>query len=232
MRRSGPSGGRAGGPALDGRRAKKAFWRAGRRARGALVAALRDHPPNVLVSASAVGYYGSRGDEILTEQSPPASRFPGPSRGGVGARGAGGGKTRRARGSFADRNGAGPGGGALHQMLLPFQMGVGGRIGTGTQWMSWIHIEDSVQMILFALARIDAARRVERHLASPRDQCRVHAGPGRAVHRPAVIPVPAFALKLLLGEMSEILAGRPASRSRRPPYAPVLSFAIPKSARH
>ena len=103
-----------------------------------LVAALRPHPPQVLVSASAIGYYGSRGDEILTEDSPPASDF-------LGQLAVGWEQEARVAEQFGvrvvtPRIGVvlGRGGGALAQMLLPFRLGVGGRLGTGAQWMSWI----------------------------------------------------------------------------------------------
>src|SRR5579863_7138083 len=116
-----------------------------------LVAALRQHPPAVLVSASAVGYYGSRGDEILTEDSPPSPDF-------LGQVAAGWEQEAHAVEQFGvrvvtPRIGVvlGHGGGALAQMLLPFRLGVGGRLGTGAQWMSWIALDDLVSLIEFAI---------------------------------------------------------------------------------
>lgn len=173
----------------------------------ALLAALRERPPNVLVSASAVGYYGFRGDEILTEQSPPTSDFLGQvvaawEHEALEAEKLGVRVVRLRIGVVL-----GPGGGALQKMLLPFRMGFGGRLGPGTQWMSWIHLDDLVAMILFALR--DSTLRGVLNATSPYPV--TNAGFTRAlahaVHRPAVIPVPAFALRLLFGEMSEILLG-------------------------
>ena len=129
----------------------------------ALVAALRAHPPNVLVSASAVGYYGSRGDEVLTEHRPAGARIFWASVAVAWER-----EAREAEKfgvrvvTSADRQWCWAGAAERSQkMLLPFRLGIGGRLGTGTQWMSWIHLEDLCAMILFALARVDSARGYE-----------------------------------------------------------------------
>ncbi len=105
----------------------------------------------MLISASAVGYYGSRGDEILTESSPPATDF-------LGRVAVDWEREAMAAESFGvrvvtPRIGVvlGRGGGALAKMLLPFRLGIGGRIGDGSQWMPWIHLDDLVSMIGFAL---------------------------------------------------------------------------------
>jgi hypothetical protein len=177
----------------------------------ALLAALREHPPNVLVSASGIGYYGSCGDRILAEQSPPDSEQAHDFLGQVAA-------AWEREAMEAEKFGVrvvrlrigtvmGQGGGALQKMLLPFRMGLGGRLGPGTQWMSWIHIEDLSNMILFALR--ESTLRGVLNAASPHPVTNAEftRALARAVKRPAVIPVPAFALKLLLGEMSEILLG-------------------------
>ncbi len=171
----------------------------------ALLAAMREHPPNVLVSASGIGYYGSCGDRILTEQSPSGSDFLGQ----VAA-------AWEHEAQQAEKLGVrvvrlrigtvmGAGGGALQKMLLPFRMGLGGRLGAGTQWMSWIHLDDLVAMLLFALS--ESTLRGVLNAASPHPVTNAEftRALAHAVHRPAVIPVPAFALRLLLGEMSEIL---------------------------
>lgn len=172
-----------------------------------LVAALREHPPAVLVSASAVGYYGSRGDEILTEDTPPSSDF-------LGQLAVGWEQEAHAAEQFGvrvvtPRIGVvlGRGGGALAQMLTPFRLGVGGRLGTGKQWMSWIALDDMVSLIEFAIE--DPALRGPVNAVAPNpvtnaDFTRELAA---ALHRPAIFPVPAFALKILFGEMSEILLG-------------------------
>ncbi|HSP67555.1 MAG TPA: TIGR01777 family oxidoreductase [Bryobacteraceae bacterium] len=170
-----------------------------------LVAAMRAQPPQVLVSASAVGYYGSRGDEILIESAPPAQDFLGrvataweeaaQAAEPLGVR------VARIRIGMV----LGKGGGALARMLLPFRLGVGGRLGSGKQWMSWIHIDDLIRLIVFLMK--ESTVRGVFNATSPfpvtnREFTRALA---EAVHRPAIIPVPAFALRLALGEMAEVL---------------------------
>lgn len=171
----------------------------------ALIAALREHPPNVLVSASAVGYYGSCGDRILAEQSPPGSDFLARvccdwEREAQEAEKLGTRVIRLRIGAVMGR-----GGGALQKMLLPFRLGLGGRLGSGTQWMSWIHLEDLCSLILFAL-RESTLRGVlnatSPHPVTNRDFTRALA---HALDKPAFFPVPAVALKLLFGGMSGIL---------------------------
>lgn len=171
----------------------------------ALVAAMRPQPPQVLISASAVGYYGSRGDDILTEAEPAADDFLG--RVALAweeqARAAEpcGVRVARLRIGMV----LGPEGGALARMLLPFRLGVGGRLGSGHQWMSWIHIGDLMALIVFLMK--ESTLRGAFNATSPfpvtnREFTRALA---EAVHRPAILPVPAFALKLMFGEMSEVL---------------------------
>ena len=170
-----------------------------------LVAAMRAQPPQVLISASAVGYYGSRGDEILIESAPPAQDFLGrvataweeaaQAAEPLGVR------VARIRIGMV----LGKGGGALARMLLPFRLGVGGRLGSGKQWMSWIHIDDLIRLIVFLMK--ESTVRGVFNATSPfpvtnREFTRALA---EAVHRPAIIPVPAFALRLALGEMAEVL---------------------------
>jgi len=171
----------------------------------AVVAAMRAQPPQVLISASAVGYYGSRGDEVLTESAQPADDF-------LGHVAAAWEEEARAAEPLGVRVARlrigvvlGPNGGALARMLLPFRLGVGGRLGSGRQWMSWIHIEDLVALIAF-LMRESTVRGVF-NATSPfpvtnREFTRALA---EAVHRPAILPVPAFVLKWMLGEMSDVL---------------------------
>ena len=173
----------------------------------ALLAALRERPPNVLVSASAVGYYGFRGDEILTEQSPPASDFLGQvvaawEHEALEAEKLGVRVVRLRIGVVL-----GAGGGALQKMLLPFRIGFGGRLGPGTQWMSWIHLDDLVAMILFALRESTLRGVLNATSPHPVTNAEFTRALAHALHRPAVIPVPAFALRLLFGEMSEVLLG-------------------------
>jgi len=171
----------------------------------ALVAAMRGQPPQVLISASAVGYYGSRGDEILIESAPPAQDFLG--RVAVAweeeAQAAEPLGVRVAR----IRIGVvlGKGGGALSKMLLPFRLGVGGRLGSGKQWMSWIHIDDLMELIAFLMKESTVRGVFNATSPFPVTNREFTQALAEAVHRPAIIPVPAFALRLALGEMAEIV---------------------------
>jgi uncharacterized protein (TIGR01777 family) len=167
----------------------------------------QSHRPQVLICASAIGYYGSRGDEVLTETSPPGRDFLAqvvvdweqaarqaetlgirvvPLRFGVVL---------------------GKDGGALAKMLPPFRLGLGGRLASGQQWMSWIHVDDVIGLIRFALE--DSAARGPMNATSPHPATNAEftqelAG---ALHRPAIFPVPRFALNLLFGEMAEVILG-------------------------
>jgi uncharacterized protein len=173
----------------------------------ALVAAMREHPPNALVSASGIGYYGYCGDQVLTEQSPPGSDFLGQLAAAweheaqeaemLGVR------VVRLRTSTV----MGAGGGALGKMLLPFRLGLGGRLGSGTQWMSWIHLDDLCAMILFALRESTLRGVLNATSPHPVTNAEFTRALAHAAHRPAVLPVPSFALRLLFGEMAEMLLG-------------------------
>jgi len=171
-----------------------------------LVQALRQQSrrPRVLVCASAVGYYGARGDQTLTEASPPGGDFlaqvcvdweeAAQSAESLGIR-----VVRLRFGMVLGH------GGALAKMLPAFRFGVGGRLGSGRQWMPWIHIDDVVNLILFALdyaAVRGAVNATAPHPVNNEEFTRRLAG---VLHRPAVFPVPAFVLRLLFGEMSEVL---------------------------
>jgi len=170
-----------------------------------LVAALSKagKKPSVLLSASAVGIYGSRGDELLTEGSPRGSGFladlteewEAASRAAepLGIR-----VVNLRFGLVLGRDG-----GALPKMITPFRLGVGGKLASGKQWTPWVHIEDATNLILFALHH--GAVRGPANVTAPNpvtnaDFTRTLAG---ALHRPGFMTVPAFALKLALGEMSE-----------------------------
>ena len=163
-------------------------------------------PPEVLVSASAVGIYGDRGDEVLTEESPPGD----PDRDFLVAvtreweRAA---EPARVEGIRVVHPRFGvvlsPSGGALRKMLLPFRLGLGARLGTGTQWMSWISIDDAVEAVHQAL--VDDGLEGPVNATSPepvtnRDFTRTL---GRLLSRPALFAVPGWALRLALGEMAE-----------------------------
>ncbi len=199
-----------------------------------LVEALATLPrrPQALICASAIGYYGSRGDEILTESSVPGSGFL-PElcvawEGEAQAAEAFGIRVVRMRtGVVLDA-----GGGALQRMLPPFRMGVGGRLGSGRQWMSWIHLEDLAGLFQFAVeSRVRAPLNgVAPYPVTNSDFTRELA---RALGRPAVFPVPGFALRLIFGEMADVLLASqrvaPAAaeaagfRFRFPQLAPALA---------
>ncbi len=166
---------------------------------------MRGRAPQVLISASAVGYYGSRGDEILTEDAPPAEDFLATicadwEREACAALDLG---TRVA----CLRIGVvlGPGGGALHSMLLPFKLGLGGPIGGGRQWMSWIHIDDLTSLIVFLLKESTVRGAFNAVSPHPVTNAQFTRALGQTLHRPAFLPVPAFALKMLLGKMSSVI---------------------------
>jgi len=157
------------------------------------------NPPRVFVSASAIGFYGDRGDEQLTEGSAGGTDFLAAVVHDWEAAAA----ATRVR-SVQLRFGIvlGPRGGALAKMLPPFRMGVGGRLGAGTQWMSWISLHDLVRVIRFAIDERALAGPVNAVAPHPVTNAEFTATLGRVLRRPAVIPVPAVALRALFGEMA------------------------------
>jgi uncharacterized protein (TIGR01777 family) len=169
-----------------------------------LVEAMRANPPRVLVSASAVGYYGSRGDQRLTESSSPGDDF----LSGICLE-----WEREARKAeefgvrvVCLRNGVVLGnGGALEKMIPPFKFGVGGKIGDGKQWMPWIHLEDAVGLIEFAISSSMLRGAVNATAPNPVTNREFTRELASALHRPAMFPVPKLALRLLFGEMAEML---------------------------
>ena len=170
-----------------------------------LVAALKANPPATLISASAIGYYGPRGDEILTETSAPGNDFLGQiaegwEREALGAEKFG---VRVVRLRIAMV--LGRGGGALGKMLPPFQLGIGGRIASGKQWMSWIHLDDLVSLIRFALENPSLNGAVNASAPAPVTNAEFTRELAGALHRPAIFPVPEIALRLLFGEMAEVI---------------------------
>jgi len=164
--------------------------------------AIVDARPRVLINASAVGFYGPRGDEILDESS----------EGGAGFLA----EVTRAWEATAHRADdfarvvifrfgvvLGAGGGALKQMMLPFRFGAGGPIGSGRQWMSWIDRQDVVRAIEWAIDNPNV--RGVYNITSPeplRNRDFAHAL-GRVMHRPSIMPAPGFALRIALGEMAD-----------------------------
>lgn len=161
--------------------------------------------PGVLVSASAVGYYGARDDEVLNEDAAPGQDFLAVlcQEWERAARAAEALDVRVVR----MRIGVvlGEGGGAVQKMLLPFRMFVGGPLGNGRQWMSWIHRDDLAGLCRFAVEN-DAARGALNATApEPVTMATFCRTLGRALRRPSWAPVPAFALRLVLGEMAGML---------------------------
>ncbi|HEX6038655.1 TIGR01777 family oxidoreductase [Longimicrobium sp.] len=166
-------------------------------------------PPRVLVQASAVGIYGDRGDETLTEASPPGTGFLAE----VGQAWEAASAPAEAAGIRVVKLRIGvvltAKGGALEQLMLPFKMGVGGRIGSGRQWMPWISLDDVVEVILRAIRDERLRGPVNTATGSVRNEEFTEAL-GRALHRPTLIPVPAFGIRALFGQMADeaLLAGQ------------------------
>jgi uncharacterized protein (TIGR01777 family) len=165
------------------------------------IAAL-DDPKPVFLSASAIGIYGDRGDERLTEESPPGSpaddfqtevtiAWEAAARPAWGA----GARTALLRtGIVLDGEG-----GALGRMLLPFKLGIGGRIGSGEQWWSWIGLPDTVRAIAHLLSS-DIEGPVNVTAPTPVTNAEFTRSLGAVLHRPTILPVPRLALSTLLGE--------------------------------
>jgi len=177
--------------------------------------ARRAHPPRVLVCASAVGFYGNRrGDELLHEGSSAGSDFlAGVVREWEEASGP---ATRAAIRVVNLRFGVvlSARGGALAKMLLPFRLGGGGPIGSGRQWMSWISLDDAVEVAVRAIAD-DTLRGPVNAVAGAATNAEFTRALARALHRPAVIPVPPLALKLVYG--SEMVDGTLLASQRAEP---------------
>ncbi len=165
--------------------------------------------PKVLISASAIGYYGDRGEERLTEESGPGSDF----LSGVC-------RDWEAEAIKAEPLGLrvirlrigvvlGPGGGALQAMLTPFKLGAGGPMGSGHQWWSWIHRDDVVGLIQHALHHPEIRGPMNATAPNPARQGVFARTLGKVLKRPAISPAPALALKLALGEFStELLSSK------------------------
>lgn len=160
--------------------------------------------PAVLLSGSATGYYGPRGDEPLTEASPPGEDF----LANVcrdweteAVRAAGTTRVVLLRTGIAlERDG-----GALPQMALPFRMFGGGPVGSGRQYYSWIHRDDWLEMVAWALRTNGVSGPLNLTAPNPVPNRDFARALGRALHRPSLLPAPAFALRLALGEMADAL---------------------------
>jgi uncharacterized protein (TIGR01777 family) len=161
--------------------------------------------PGAFVSASAVGYYGDRGEELLTESSEAGHDF----------------LSLLARDWEAEANRAAQSGirtvilrfgvilsdqgGALPQMIRPFRFGAGGPLGNGRQWLSWITLEDVVGIVRFAIDNSQLFGPVNVVAPQPLRNADFARAAGRVLHRPAIFPAPKFALRLALGEMADAL---------------------------
>ncbi|HEX4228987.1 MAG TPA: TIGR01777 family oxidoreductase [Bryobacteraceae bacterium] len=163
------------------------------------------HKPSVLVNASAVGYYGDRGDEILIESSAPGSGFLAElcvdwEREALRA-------TEYGLRVSSVRTGVvlGRGGGALQRMLPPFRWGLGGQFGNGRQWMPWIHVRDLIRLFIFAAETNRITGPINGGAPEPVRNADLTRALARALHRPALFALPRFALRAALGEMAEFL---------------------------
>jgi uncharacterized protein (TIGR01777 family) len=161
-----------------------------------------DRPPALFLSASAVGYFGDRGDEKLTEESPPGVGFlPLVCRAWEDAARPAANATRLAIARFGvvlDRDG-----GALSKMLLPFRLGIGGVVGSGSQYMSWISLADTVGALRHIIEHDELDGAI--HVASPNPVTNREftKALGEVLHRPTIFPLPAFAARLVMGEMAD-----------------------------
>jgi uncharacterized protein (TIGR01777 family) len=172
------------------------------------VEALRElsRKPAALISASGIGYYGSRGDELLEESSHPGTDY----LSGVCV-------VWEQEARAAERLGIrvaiirigmvlDPQGGALQRMLPPFRLGVGGRLGSGRQWVSWIHLADLVELFRFSIEN-PVGVTCNGVAPQPVQNIEFTRQLASTLSRPALFPVPALGLKLLFGEMADVLLG-------------------------
>ena len=162
-------------------------------------------PPAMFISASAIGFYGSRGDELLTEKSAPGEGFLPEvcvawekATGQAEAKGI---RTIHTRfGIILDEKG-----GALERMLTPFRMGVGGKVGNGNQWMSWIALDDVIGALTFLIDEPGSDGPVNFTAPNPVTNADFTEALGNVLSRPTLFSVPAFAARLAFGEMADEL---------------------------
>lgn len=168
----------------------------------------REHKPQVLLSGSAVGWYGDGGERELHEDSPPVSED-------FAAQLCGAWEETAQRAEELGirvvllRTGLvlAADGGLLKRLLLPFKLGLGGPLGNGRQWMPWIHLSDQVALIDFLLQQEQANGPYNACAPTPERNRAFSQALGRELHRPAFMPAPAFVLRVLLGELSVLLLG-------------------------
>jgi uncharacterized protein (TIGR01777 family) len=164
-------------------------------------------PPTVLINGSAIGIYGNQGDSVLSENSTFVPDFSqqlctdweqtARQAEALGVR------------VCLIRTGLvlGEGGGLLKRMLLPFKLGLGGRLGSGQQWMSWIHIDDWVAIVDTLINREDLQGAFNASAPQPVTNAEFSQTLAEVLHRPMLLPLPAWLLNTLLGEMAELLLG-------------------------
>jgi uncharacterized protein (TIGR01777 family) len=163
------------------------------------------HTPKFLINASAVGYYGPHGDEIITEEAPAGADFLSQLC-----------LNWEAEAMRAERLGMrvvrlrtgivlGRGGGALEKMVPPFKWFTGGPLSSGKQWMSWIHLEDQVRLILYLVENQQAAGPINATAPNPARNKDFSRALGKVLHRPSWMPVPGFILRIGLGDMADML---------------------------
>lgn len=172
----------------------------------AAAVASRERRPRVLVSASAIGYYGDRGSEVLTEESEPGDDYL--AQVCIAWEGEAAPATEAGVRTVFTRSGIvlDSHGGALKRMLLPFKLGLGGRQGSGTQWMSWIALADEVGAIRFAIENDALSGPANLVAPNPVTNAEFAATLGRVLQRPTFLPTPLLPLKVRFGaELVETL---------------------------
>jgi uncharacterized protein (TIGR01777 family) len=181
-----------------------------------------DRKPEVLVCSSAIGYYGSRGDEILTETSTQGNDFLAEvcaewERSAAEAKAFGVRVVSIRTGHVLD-----PRGGLLKRILPPYRMGLGGKLGNGRQWTSWIHLEDMANLFQFAIDQ-PVSGPLNGVAPNPVSNAEFTRALAAALHRPAIFPVPKLALSILFGEMAEVILG---SQRVQPERSQAAGFAF------
>lgn len=164
-----------------------------------------DAKPGVFVSGSAIGFYGDRGDEQVDETSPPGRGFMSEicqewEREAARAAELGVRVVQVRTGVVLSTEG-----GALQKMLTPFKLGIGGPLGSGRQWFPWIHIDDIVGIFKHAILTASLAGPANGTAPQPVTNAEFTRELGKVLHRPAFLPVPRVGLRILMGEMSEVL---------------------------
>lgn len=162
-----------------------------------------ENPPKIFIGASAIGFYGNRGDEVLTEESTKGEGFfpevcseweaESEKAADFGAR-----VVTPRIGVVLSKEG-----GALAKMLTPYKLGVGGVVGSGKQWMSWIALDDLIRLIHHSLDNENVSGAINATAPNPATNEEFTKTFGKVINRPTIIPIPEFAIKLLFGEMGE-----------------------------